>query len=149
MNSTNAIKNIESIEEFTLFALDRSMEGLQQLAEEGRRCATALKARSPDSFSLLSALAVNLRDFNVFENDIISLYEIDRSTLNDGQGSLLTTEEHFQEILNRLATYLDQNDMDLLAHLLDSELPEVLNRFQALLPMLRDYVDVQYIQTTP
>ena len=147
MNTPAASKNIESIEEFTLFALDRSTEGLQQLADDSRRCAGLLKIRSPEAFGQLSTLAVNLRDFDVFEQDIGSLFEIDRSLFADGQGSLQSVEENFRAILDRLVTYLDQNHLDALVELLDVELPRVLDRFHSLLPLLRDSVDVQYIQS--
>ncbi|HBA83828.1 MAG TPA: hypothetical protein DCZ95_07025 [Verrucomicrobia bacterium] len=149
MNPAPSSKNIESIEEFTLYALDRSIEGLQQLVDDCKKCAGALHARSPEAFGLLSPLAVNLRDFDVFENDMVSLFEIDRSLMSDAQGSLLEVEANFRATLDRLADHLGQNDMTQLSQLLETELPGVLTRFQVLLPMLRDYVDVQYIRTAP
>ena len=35
------------------------------------------------------------------------------------------------------------------AVLLDVELPGVLTRFQSLIPVLKDHIDVQYIRTSP
>ncbi len=149
MNPTASHLNIESIEEFTLFALERSIEGLQQLITDSTQCAEAIRQNPQTAMPRLSTLAVNLRDFDVFERDIGSLFGMDGTLLCDDRGSLQETEEQFRAVLDRLLIHLGNQEFDHLSRLLDQELPAVLSRFQDLLPILREFIDVQYIQTAP
>lgn len=149
MNSTHATLNIESIEEYTLFALDRSQEGLCALQEDCRHCAEALISRSPDALSRLSTLACNLRDFDVFQKDILSFFEIDPAGIQDTRGHLLAAEGDFRRLLDEFAVSLEAQDFQRIASVLNTDLPAVLHRFAELFPVLRDYIDVQYLGTTP
>ncbi|MFH0878194.1 MAG: hypothetical protein V2A34_00635 [Lentisphaerota bacterium] len=149
MNSTSATLNIESIEEYTLFALDRSQEGLNKLREDCRRCAEALSTRSAEAFSRLSALAGNLYDFDVFQKDIVSFFEIDPANIGDERGTLKGAEDNFRSRLDELAVLLEGSDFKGLADLLTFALPSALDRFSDMFPLLRNYIDVQYLSTTP
>ena len=149
MNPTAETTRIESIEEYALYALDRSTEGLNQLIHDCRQCAEQLSAQSPGVIAQLSTLAVNLRDFDVFIKDIASTFEADGALLSDSNGEFQKTEQSFRASLEEFAALLGSQNLEGLAVLLDVELPGVLTRFQSLIPVLKDHIDVQYIRTSP
>ena len=75
---TTETTNIQSIEEYSLFALDRSTDGLDSLCADSRRCGQAINLNDTKVFSQISALAVNLHDFDIFQNKktfpLLSIY---------------------------------------------------------------------------
>lgn len=149
MNSTVATMNIDTIEEYTLFALDRSQEGIDTLREDCRQCGEALAAGRPEAFTQLATLAGNLRDFNVFQKDIVSFFSVNSNDIRDARGGLQEAEDILQQLLDEFAVALESQDFTRLAAILREDLPGALLRFAELFPLLRNYIDVQYLGTTP
>lgn len=145
MKTDEMVTNIDTVEEFTLHALDRTTDGLRQLSEDSVRCAKAFASGGQGGLSELSALAGNLRDFDVFENDICDLFQIDPESMSDEDGSLQAARERFHEILNSILVRMSSSDTSGLERLLEHELPESLERFQKLMPVVRDYVHDEYL----
>jgi hypothetical protein len=147
MNSQNDVLNIQSIEELTLHSLDRSLEGIELLRRDSIHCGESLLATPAAAFASLSELAKNLHTFSVFEGDICSLFQVDTARIRDAKGTLLSVESGFRSLLDMLASQLALSDFSGLSHLLRIELPSVLDRFQDLVPILRNYIDNEYVQT--
>ena len=145
MNTENAVMNVDSIEELTLHSLDRSLEGLEQLRRDSLRCGNMLLENPPEGLSLLSGLASNLHTFYVFEGDVCSLFQIDGERMRDHKGNLKSVETRFNAVLNDMTAKLSANDLSGLADLLRIDLPQLMDRFQDLLPRLKDYIYDEYL----
>ena len=139
--------NINSIEELTLYSLDRSLEGLEQLRNECIHCGEALLKNLGDGLSQIMNVAQNLHTFCVFEGDIRSLFQIDTDRIRDSKGTLKNIEKKFNSALATLVTRLESHDFIGLADLLKIDLPMHIDRFQDLMPSLRNYIDNTYVQT--
>ncbi len=147
MIAEQASTNIDTIEELSLFSLDQSQRGIDTLLEETAACGAALasdKARA--GLDHLSRLVEDLHAFDLFENDLCSLFNLDRETFGDSKGSLESNAALFRETLNNISTTLEQNDMQSLGRLLNNQLSESLLRFKELLPLLRNHIDKEYVQ---
>ena len=141
--------NINTIEELTLHSLDRSLEGLEQLRNECVHCGEALLKNPVDGLNQISNVAQNLHTFSVFEGDIRSLFQVDTNRIRDGKGTLKNVETQFNSILATLAVRLESHDFTRLADLLRIDLPMQIDRFQDLMPSLRNHIDNEYVQTLP
>ena len=146
MKSQNDVLNIQSIEELTLHSLDRSLEGIELLRRDSIHCGELLLTNPVEALGSLSALAGNLHTFSVFEGDICSLFQVDTARIRDVKGSLHSVESGFRSLLDMLTSQLNLSDFAGLSHLLRIELPSVLDRFQDLVPILRNYIDNEYVQ---
>jgi hypothetical protein len=149
MKTTEDMLNINTIEELTLHSLDRSLEGLEQLRNESIDCGEAFLKHPSAGLSQFSQMAQDLHTFSVFEGDICSLFQVDTDRIRDGKGSLKEVETRFNSILAMLAVRLESRDFDGLADLLKMELPSQIDRFQDLMPALRNHIDNEYIPTRP
>jgi hypothetical protein len=146
MKLQNDVLNIQSIEELTLHSLDRSLEGIELLRRDSIHCSEMLLSTPAEAIGSLSALAGNLYTFSVFEGDICSLFQVDTAKIRDAKGTLHSVETAFRSLLDMLASQLGLSDFTGLSHLLRMELPSVLDRFQDLVPILRNYIDNEYVQ---
>jgi hypothetical protein len=149
MKTMEDMLNINTIEELTLHSLDRSLEGLEQLRNECVHCGEALLKNPVDGLNQISNLAQNLHTFSVFEGDIRSLFQVDTNRIRDGKGTLKNVETQFNSILATLAVRLESHDFIGLAELLRIDLPMQIDRFQDLMPSLRNHIDNEYAQTLP
>lgn len=145
MKTDESVTTIDTVEELTVHALDRTEEGLKQLSEDSIKCANAFSSASDTRLTELSALAQNLRDFDVFHSDICDLFQIDTATMRDEQGNLKEVEDDFHQILNSLLARISSADVAGIEQLLGHGLPQNLHRFQQLVPVLRDYVSNEYL----
>ena len=137
---------IESIEELTLFSLDQSHEGLESLINGARQCGTELRMNGSQGMQILHPLVIALHDFDVFENNLCALFQIDRKEIHDRNGNLASVTAAFRGNLATIEEMLQQKDFTGLALLLFTRLPATLERFQSMLPLLRRYIDEQYVQ---
>lgn len=144
MNTTTT--KINSIEEYTLFALDRSIEGLDTLKDDCRRCSDAIDQKADDAMSQLSALAVNIHDFDIFQNDICSFFFVEPDSISDASGTLKSAMDDFRETLNMMTAKLNDYDVTGLSGILRFDLPSQLNRFKDLLPIIREHIHAEYLQ---
>lgn len=147
MKMTEDAVNINTIEELTLHSLDHSLEGLEQLRNDCIHCGEMLSKNLNDGLNRLFDLVQNLHTFRVFEGDICSLFQIDTDRIRDGKGALKNVEMSFNSILAALAVRLESRDFTGLTDLLKMDLPMQFDRFQDLMPILRNYIDNEYGQT--
>lgn len=138
--------NIDSIEELTLFALGRSAEGLDKLCEASRACGASAGDNS-ELIPKISALATDLRDFDVFQNDICSFFMLETDMFRDQAGTLAAARQAFRDVMDKMSEQIEQARMPELQNLLVNELPEVLVRFKVLLPLVGEYIRNEYLQT--
>lgn len=136
---------IDSIEEFTVFALDRSVAGIDELIGQSSDCAHALESGEAGAFTQLADLAANLRDFDVFENDICSLFQLDRAAIAGNGDNLEAAQICFKEALANIGALLEQGDMRELEGLLRENLVGALGRIRDLMPALREHIYHEYI----
>ena len=145
MSTKETALTINSIEELTIHSLDRSLEGLEILRRESMKCGEGLLSNPQEGLALFGSLASNLHTFCVFEGDICSLFEIDGDRIRDNKGSLKSVEGRFRRVLDEIATRLGANDLPGLSDQLRIDLPQLLDRFQDLLPILKDYINDEYL----
>jgi hypothetical protein len=149
MKTTEDVLNINTIEQLTLHSLDRSLEGLEQLRSDCIHCGEALLNNLGNGLNQIMNVAQNLHTFCVFEGDICSLFQVDTDRIRDGKGTLKNVETKFNSTLVTLVTRLESHDFTGLADVLRIDLPMQIDRFQDLMPSLRNYIDNEYIQTLP
>lgn len=149
MNTKDDTLTISSIEELTLHSLDRSLEGLEQLRGDCIRCGELIAENVGSGLGLVLGLAQNLHTFAVFEGDICSLFQIDTERIRDSKGTLKNVETKFNSILVTVAARLEAQDFAAIADLLRIDLPLQIDRFQDMVPILRNYIDNEYIQALP
>ena len=137
------VMEINTLEEYTTHCLDRSLEGLEELRRCSIHCGETLKEDPSLGYENFHALCQNLRDFYVFEGDIRTVFMLDTDLLCDRQGSLKETEDHFETLMQQLPEIMGNTD-SLSEHLCIS-LPGIIDRFQDLLPTLRNYIEDEYI----
>ena len=149
MKTTEDMLSIDTIEDLTLHSLDRSLEGLEQLRRHCIHCGEALLKNIGDGLNRFSNMAQNLHTFSIFEGDICSLFQINTDRIRDSKGTLKNVEKQFNSILNSLTVRLESRDFTGLAELLRIDLPMQIDRFQDLMPILRNHIDNEYVQTLP
>lgn len=139
-------QTIQSIEELTLYALDRSAEGIAQLSEACRQCGAALELNPQDGLSKLAVLAETLNDFDQFQQNLMSFFLIDKEQFRDLQGSLTEAEAALHATLNGLPAQMERGDYVGLAQTLAEALPAALARFHTILPHVKDFIHAEYVQ---
>ncbi len=144
INNTD-VTEIETLEEFTTHCLDRSLEGLETLRRDCIRCGDTLQKNKVKGFTQLPALCEGLRDFYVFEGDVRSMFMLDTEQLCDRIGTLKETEDHFEESLNQMPEMLESQTLTELTKHLKVTLPGIIDRFQDLIPALRNFIEDEYI----
>ncbi len=136
---------IDTLEEFTTHCLDRSLEGLESLRRDCIRCGNSLTDMKMQDFTQLASLCEGLRDFYVFESDVRSMFMLDTEQLRDRRGTLKETEDQFEDSLNRMPNMMGEESLpDLTTHL-KVTLPGIIDRFQDLIPALRNFIEDEYI----
>ena len=145
MTTKENILTINSIEELTIHSLDRSLEGLEMLRRESLKCGEALLSSPQEGLAQFGSLATNLHTFCVFEGDITALFEIDGERIRDNKGTLKAVEGRFRNVLDEIAARLGAHDLPGLSDQLRIDLPQLLDRFQDLLPILKDYINDEYL----
>jgi len=145
MNTQEDVIEINTLEEFTTHCLDRSLEGLEELRRDSIHCGDTLLENQPKGLTQFATLCETLRDFYVFEGDIRSIFLLDTDQLCDRRGSLKETETQFEELLNAMPALLTETEVPVLAQHLKTTLPGIIDRFQDLLPTLKNYIEDEYI----
>ncbi len=148
MIDTNTdVLNIDTFEEFTMHSLDRSLEGLELLRRGCIECGENLvnHFENQGNFEDFTKLCENLHDFFVFENDVRSMFMIDTDRLRDRRGSLKEVEEKFEATLQELPNMLINNQLEQLSECLRVTLPNILDRYQDLLPALKNHIHDEYV----
>jgi len=148
MIAETASTDIESIEELTLFSLDRSQDGLRDLIQASGHCADLLRnGASSDGIRHLAELADQLHALEVFEHNVSSLFRIDRSRIRDRNGDLGSATHRFRESLHRLSDCLAAQEITQANTILADGICASLVRFMELFPVLREYIDREYAMT--
>ena len=147
MIADNNVQNIETLEAFTLYSLDRSQEGLETLVRETRQCGGALQGglkALPDELARIKALAQQLHDFNVFELNLSCLFQLDRGQFSDENGTFETAMASFREALEDFKVCLAHNDLPSAGLVLNKGVGGSLKRIGALIPLVRDWIDQEF-----
>ncbi|MEI6808268.1 MAG: hypothetical protein WCN95_06070 [bacterium] len=137
-----------SIEDVTIHSLKVTMSGLEALRCNSLQCADLLVSDSDSGLAQFKDLAGNIRDFYVFENDIRSIFGVDGEGIRDASDDLKRAEETLAELMADMVASLDANDLQRLAGILKTSVPEVLDRFLRLLPLLRQHIINEHVVTT-
>ncbi len=142
------VTDVQSIEEFTVYSLDRSSEGLDALIAECRRCGEAMIGAPIEAMmTYLPPVAEQLHAFQSFEISVSSLFQLEPELIADEKGSLKDMETNLNELLHQLTEMLLASDYGAVSEMLRCDVPQILARYQTLLPILRHYIDVEYMQT--
>lgn len=136
---------INTLEEFTTHCLDRSLEGLEELRRNSITCGERMNENDPQAFVQFAELCQNLYDFYVFEGDVRTVFMLDTEQLQDRRGTLKQTENDFEKMLESMPGMMESQAVSDLADSLKNALPRIIDRFQDLLPTLRNYIEDEYI----
>ena len=147
MNTQQEVIEINTWEEFTTHCLDRSLEGLEDLRRDSIHCGDMLLTNQSKGLTKFATLCETLRDFYVFEGEVRSLFMLDTDQLRDRQGSLKETETEFEHLLNSMPGMLTEASVPSLAQHLKTTLPGIIDRFQDLIPTLKNYIEDEYINS--
>jgi hypothetical protein len=150
MIAEDHVQNIETLEAFTLYSLDRSQEGLATLVRETRRCGKALQGglqALPGELTRIKTLAGQLHDFNVFELNLSCLFQLDRARFADDNGSFETATTNFRQALEEFKTRMAFNDLAGSGRVLSENIGGALARIQALIPLIRDWINREFGET--
>lgn len=148
MTGSETTIDVQSIEELTVHSLDRSAEGLEALIVECKRCGEAMINEPVQALiTYLPAMAEQLHAFHAFELSLFSMFQLEPELIADAEGSLKNCDEELNQQTQALMHALEKNDFATVSEMLRCDVPRVLNRFKRLLPMLRHYIDVEYMQT--
>jgi len=140
------IKNEQdSIEDMTVRSLDESLVGLKSLHQNSVECGQLMLMDAENGLPKFKELVENVRNFYVFENDVRSFFQINGKNIRDSVGDLTTAEEDLSCLMNDMVVKLDTNDLQNLAKMLINGLPAALGRFANLFPILRQYIQNEYL----
>ena len=146
MIAMNNTSNVDTIEDYTLYCLDRSTEGIDMLADDARACSDAIDASQFEmARRIFLSLVSNLQSLDKFEYQLCSLFQIDTGTLSDREGSLDTTERAFRATLLDMGSRLETGDLPGLSIVLRKRLTPILARFRNLLPLLKTHIAENYV----
>lgn len=134
-----------SIESATLDSLDQSLEGLETLRRLSMHCGEILTTDHDQGLQHFGHFAMALRTFYIFENDIVSLFNLPTEQIRDAKGDLKTEETRLGNAMTRMVELADSQDWASLANLLRVDFPLVIDRFEDLLPALRNRVENDYV----
>lgn len=130
--------SFESAERFTIFTIERSEHGLDNLIREAHLSARKLEAGDMASgLGTLHSLIENLYDFRRFVRDVCALFSLSPDMIGDDQGTMADSADRFRHTLYSLSDALELHNTEQLISLLNGALPEVLTRFRDLMPALR------------
>jgi len=145
MNATQNEPARNSIEALTLDSLDQSLEGLEMLRRLSLQCGQVLDVDHDQGLQHFGRFAMTLRSFFVFENDIVSLFGIPTEQIRDAKGDLKSEETRLAAAMERMAELADRQDWSALGELLRVDFPLVIDRFEDLLPALRNRIENDYV----
>lgn len=139
------VKEVNSIEEYSIYSLERSLEGLNYLEADAKACCDNIQNNklSP-AFRQLKTLASNLHSFFVFESDVSSLFAPDGTTIADVNGALQETESSFKSALEKLGSMIAEENIKSIPELINHSLLPVLGRFRSLIPLLKSHIETEY-----
>jgi hypothetical protein len=145
MNALQDKPAAKSIESITLESLDQSLEGLETLRRLSMHCGDVLIADHNQGLQHFGRFAMALQTFYVFENDIVSLFNLPTNEIRDNRGDLKTEETRLSEAMEQMVTLADKQDWANLSSLLRVDFPLVIDRFEDLLPALRNRIENDYV----
>ncbi len=141
------IREVNSIEEFTLFSIDRSAAGIDTLLKDAENCSSLItQDNQKETLNRLSRLTQNLHDFSIFQHDVCSLFEIDNTKIKYGRSSLAAIEQKFRTSLTNLGVKVENRDLGGIQTVLIKELTPALKKMKSVMPVLRNYIDETYLQ---
>jgi len=141
------IREITTVEEFTIFGIERSVAGIAALIEDAGSCSALLEQNNrTESLNRLAKLTQNLHDFSVFENDACSLLEIDNTKIKHGRSTLNIIEQQFRLSLDNLGSKIESKDLNAIRSVLMKEVTPALKKMKQIMPVLSNYIDKTYVQ---
>jgi hypothetical protein len=146
----SAKREILTIEDYTLFSLERSRDGLAMLAADAEACASAFTAE-PGEYANRSLLGLmrHLRDFEVFEFEMRSILKLNSDAIRDDRGSLAEAEEDFRRSCNLVADALDRGNTEAIVSALRNGIVPAVGRVRELLPEVSRLVFDKYVGPEP
>lgn len=145
--ASQSTTSIGSVEQYTIFCLNRSVEGLDSLREDCLECAHAFRAgRSETARRLLKLLVDHLHSFDCFRMDFSRLFQLPESLSgeNDSFGDLSTA---WRTALDGLLKAMETGSTSSIADALSTSMAPVMERYRRFLPVITRYVESEYANT--
>ncbi len=147
MIAEDNVREVGTFEEYTLFSLDQSLDGLHAMTREARYCGDALRKGAPE-IPKIKALAEHLHQFNMFENNVSAVFGVDRAACADAQGSFESAMTAYRKGLEDFGNSLERGDVAEAGRVLAEEIAASLARIGTLLPSVRDSIAREYGDTS-
>ncbi len=131
---------IEKLKHETLDGLDSSQDALDALCKDCCASADFLVADLVNGATTVIGVTQSVHEFLIFEQEVVNLFDIDPAEVIVGSDSLAQTEQDMQVLLASFDEKMDAMDVIGIAELMRVAVPEILQRFQVHLPLVRGLV---------
>jgi len=148
MSTEESTRTILSVEELTLFSLDQSQSGLDDLITQCSEYSELITSENLNNeISRLVSFTDALYTLDAFVHNIYSLFIVDREKQSDPGGNMESNILKFRSSMQSLCEHLEKQDFQSTSLILIGDLKGSLMRFKELFPLLRTYVDKEYLAT--
>jgi|GEM_PF-5835563 len=137
----------DSFEKQTIYSLGISAQGIEELKISSMQCADMIETDRIGGMNAFRELSKHLRNFYVFEQDVTSVFGMDKDSIGNGTYTLKTAEEGLTRVMQRMIGALEGNDIAGLSSLLRKDIPEALSLFTSIFPVLSKQIEEQYLAT--
>lgn len=139
MNDT--ARQVETFEEYTLYSLERSEDGLRELIKRSRALGAQWSTAGAPATLVpqLKSFCNDISAFDVFQTSVNGMFML-HSMPAPNAGKWKTAVESLQDALNQLLESLEQNRTVDVYNLLDSGIPASIEHFIQILPNVRQYI---------
>lgn len=131
---------IEALKTESLEGLDQSSQALEKLRGECRQSADLLVGDLISGAVRVSEVAESIHDFLTFEQEIVDLFNVDAAQIVEESDSLERVEKDMYALLASFDEKMEAMDVIGVAELLRNPVPDLLLRFEKMLPALRGFV---------
>lgn len=132
---------IEEAVRMTLQGLDDSHEALEHLKKECVDAAAEVRSDIVAGGAALNSAVDSVHQFIVFEQQVVELFEVDAEAVALDDDSLWQAELDMHHLLVEFNTKTDSMDLLGVADLIAIDLPDLLTRFQTMLPVMKDKIE--------
>ncbi len=137
-----ASRDVDTFEEYTLFSLERSTPTLLNMMERSKRVATYW----PQVGAMVEAAGMcqevaAMASFQMTLDGVFQFGEMDGAI----RDQWMAMRERLQQVMTRLEEMLALNDPGPLKGLFAVDLPEVLNQFVDVIPLLAQHIRCTYV----
>jgi len=139
-------EEINTVEEYSIYSLSRSVEGLKYIQEDAISCCTEIEQNNlNEAYTQLIGLTSQLHSFDTFEHEMSSLLQLEASVISDTHGNLEQTENAFRSSLTTLGNLIAGHDFKSIPAVIKNSMIPSIERFISLMPVLSNYITTEFV----